>query len=654
MSQDHPSTAREGERAAITIRGIVVAIATISGWYYYHSIVVGITAGSAGTYVLSNYPMMAIMPFVLWLFLNVLLKRLFPWAALTRGELLTVFSVTWITGILPMWGWSDYWVAILGAPGFNATAENQWETLILPDLPWNAMPENSPRVVDAFWLGLPEGAPLPWDAWTGVMARWIGASVAMVVFGLGLMILFQRQWIEHEKLSFPLAQMPIDLTRGFDGPRRMPDLFYSRLFWVGFGIVFLPLLYNIGTWFSPGLPLIELYQKRYQVVLPQPLPTVTFRVLPIVLALTWLCPLDILGSLVLFYWLAVFKMGLMDQVGFTVGSAGQTMGSADILDLESYGAIFAVAAWSLWLARRHLREVAACVLHGAGDRREVRIYRAAVIAMVLSGIYVVGFGVSLGASVPVAAASLALMTVVFFVVSKLIAATGFTYLMASWANCKGAFFITELVGSSNLSTRNVVSFKLFTSNAFFGNMRIPAWPAIPHHLRIFSLRRQPFRVCAVVLAAFAAGSLVTSWSSIEVAYDQGGAVHLPYAFNVYPQIANLLNNPRVVDIGKWGIWSAGFVEAALLAFLRGRFHWFSLPPIGLAFQKATGPESYWFSLFIVWLVKLTVLRYGGARAYQAGKPLFYGIGIGYAAGVILSGFVDVIWFPVQGHLVHYK
>ena len=49
-----------------------------------------------------------------------------------------------------------------------------------------------------------------------------------------------------------------------------------------------------------------------------------------------------------------------------------------------------------------------------------------------------------------------------------------------------------------------------------------------------------------------------------------------------------------------------------------------------------------------------MLRYGGARAYQAGKPLFYGIGIGYAAGVILSGFVDVIWFPVQGHLVHYK
>ncbi|MCY3760152.1 MAG: hypothetical protein OXH50_02780, partial [Gemmatimonadetes bacterium] len=207
MSQPR-STAREDERAAVTIRGIVVAIATIAGWYWYHSIVVGITAGSAGTYVLSNYPMMAIMPFVLWLFLNVLLKRLIPWAALSRGELLTVFSVTWITGILPMWGWSDYWVAILGAPGFNATAENQWETLILPYLPWNAMPENSPRVVDAFWLGLPEGAPLPWDAWTGVMARWIGASVAMVIFGLGLMILFQRQWIEHEKLSFPLAQMP--------------------------------------------------------------------------------------------------------------------------------------------------------------------------------------------------------------------------------------------------------------------------------------------------------------------------------------------------------------------------------------------------------------------------------------------------------------
>jgi hypothetical protein len=41
--------------------------------------------------------------------------------------------------------------------------------------------------------------------------------------------------------------------------------------------------------------------------------------------------------------------------------------------------------------------------------------------------------------------------------------------------------------------------------------------------------------------------------------------------------------------------------------------------IGLAFQYTFGTRLYWFSLFLVWLVKLTLLRYGGVRAYRAGR-----------------------------------
>ena len=89
-----------------------------------------------------------------------------------------------------------------------------------------------------------------------------------------------------------------------------------------------------------------------------------------------------------------------------------------------------------------------------------------------------------------------------------------------------------------------------------------------------------------------------------------------------------------------------------IALLRARFHWFSLHPIGLAFQHTSGTSIYWFSLFLVWIAKLLLLRYGGVRAYRKGKPFFYGLGVGYVLGVVLSGVVDVIWFPLQGHNVH--
>ncbi len=636
----------EDDKLTITWRGVLVGAVTIAVWFYYLILFMGINL------VQSQYPMVAVIPFVLWLFFNVALKRVWPRVALSRGELLTVFSMTWIVGALPMWGWSDYWVAILGAPSFMPTPENQWDTLIVPFMPWNAFPGPEPRVIDPLWLGLPDGASIPWDVWIGIIAQWGGASLAMVVFGLCLMILFHRQWVDNEKLTFPLAQMPLELTRGFDGPRRMPELFRSSLFWAGFGIVFLPLLYNIATYFSPGAPMVEVFRERYTIPLPQPFPALTIRILPLVLAVTYLCPLDILGSIILFYLLSVFKLGAMDQFGVSVGASGQRLISSDILHLESFGAIVLIAIWSVWLARRHLGQVWRQVRGGTGDAGQVGMYRLAFIGMTLSAVYVIGFGVSLGATVPLAVCTFLLMAMTFFVTVKLIAATGFPYLMPSWANMKGGSFITELVGSSILSTKNVVAFKLFTSQAFFGNIRLPAWPAIPHHLRIFSLRRQRGRVCAVVLIAFTIGCLVAAWASIEVAYDQGGAVHLIHAFNVYPQTANLVQHPRVFDIGKWGVWVAGMSEAGALAYLRSRFHWFPLHPVGLAFQNAAGPANYWFSLLLVWVIKAALLRYGGVQAYQRGKPLFYGLGLGYAAAVALSGIVDGIWFPDEGHRVH--
>jgi hypothetical protein len=89
-----------------------------------------------------------------------------------------------------------------------------------------------------------------------------------------------------------------------------------------------------------------------------------------------------------------------------------------------------------------------------------------------------------------------------------------------------------------------------------------------------------------------------------------------------------------------------------LAFLRGRFYWFPLHPIGLAYQSTAGTSIYWFSLFIVWLAKLVILRYGGITAYRKGKPFFFGLGIGYVSAVVFSGVVDVIFFPGEMHVVH--
>ena len=652
-----PAVGRENSEHApplITRRAIVLGILTITGMFYY-IVQVGEGLGVA-QFVKGELPMAFWMPFVIWIFLNIGIKRLWPRIALRQGEMLTLFAMLWVVGTIPQLGWANYWLFILTVPTAFATVENQWAEAFFDYMPWHVYPPASTDFMDYFWNGLPEGMALPWDSWMPVMAQWLSVSMGMLIFGLCLLVVFNRQWVEAEKLSFPLAQMPQDLTRGFDGKRRLPDIFYTRLFWVGFALVFLPTAYNMITYFSPGLPQARLYWEHYNLQIGPHVPRgIWFRVMPLVIAMTYLCPLDIMGSLLAFYALTIPKEWVMRRVGFSAGAPDQEIGPIEVLYMESYGALIFIAFWSIWLARRHLRGVWHHVRYGSGDRRDVRLYRWALAGMAFSMIYVVSWAVTLGVSVPLALFTFVLMALVYFVTSKLIAATGFAYLFPNDPHLKGETFVIDLIGTTNLENRNLVAYKVFTSKAFFGDLRLQAWPAVTHVLRIFSLRLQPAWIAALVIVAYPVGFIIGMGATIDLAYEVGGGPMAGAAtlfVAVYDRTAHLLLNPTSPDVEKTLLWIMGFFEAAGIAYLRARFHWFPIHPLGLAFQYTFGTWLYWFSLFLVWCAKLAVLRIGGVQAFLTGKPLFYGLAIGYVVGVTISGLVDLAWFPSEAHRVH--
>ena len=258
MAFHHSSVSRNSmstvEKIAphITMRALVLGALTIAVTFFYA--ITEIQGRGMGGLVNSQLPIIVYVPFVTWLFLNVVLKRLWPAIALKQGELLTIFCMLWIVGTVPHIGWTTYFAIWLAAPAYFATAENQWAEVLFNDIPWHYMPATTDRVLTGFFQGLPQGAAIPWDGWYGAVAHWLAVSIAMVIFGFCLVVLLQRQWEEGEKLTFPLAQLPQDLTAGFDGKRSIPNIFASKVFWIGFALVFLPILYNVGTYFTPGLP----------------------------------------------------------------------------------------------------------------------------------------------------------------------------------------------------------------------------------------------------------------------------------------------------------------------------------------------------------------------------------------------------------------
>ena len=78
-----------------------------------------------------------------------------------------------------------------------------------------------------------------------------------------------------------------------------------------------------------------------------------------------------------------------------------------------------------------------------------------------------------------------------------------------------------------------------------------------------------------------------------------------------------------------------------LMVARHRFSWWPLHPLGFPVSMGWVMNQIWFSIFLAWLVKVTVLKYGGPRFYRSTRPFFL--------GVVLGQFVvGGVWLVIDG------
>ena len=80
----------------------------------------------------------------------------------------------------------------------------------------------------------------------------------------------------------------------------------------------------------------------------------------------------------------------------------------------------------------------------------------------------------------------------------------------------------------------------------------------------------------------------------------------------------------------------------LLWKLQMRYTWLWFHPLG--YCAGPGLIWVWFPFLVAWLVKSSIVRYGGQRAYRQMIPLFLGLTL----GDYLIGSVWAIAGPVLG------
>ena len=225
---------------------------------------------------------------------------------------------------------------------------------------------------------------------------------------------------------------------------------------------------------------------------------------------------------------------------------------------------------------------------------------------------------------------------------------------------KGGGVIQSLGGTATLSRANVVALGMINSSAFYGNTRIPAWPALPHHLRLFSvLKERRGWIFWTVVLAFTAGFLGSCLFIIYLGYYYAGQNLGLTGFrsaniSTYDKMVSAIvsADKTVFDPAKWTVWFLGGLLAWALMIVRNRVAWWPLHPMGLAFQVTSGSRVYAFSIMLTWAAKLILLRVGGIALYDRARPFFFGLVIGYVVALGTSSVVDYIWFPDSGHMIH--
>ena len=606
--------------------------------------------------VFGHLPMATMIVFatVVWP-LNGVLGRFSRRWALVRRELVVVLAMVWIGGSIPAANFMGLLLGGIAAPHYYTTPENRWGEYLPGALPTWAVPSSRSDQMTWFFEGKPPGSGIPWDAWVRPLAWWGTFLLALALLSVALVSVLRSQWVEHERLPFPLAEGPLVMTEEDGGAGRYA-LVQSPLFWIGFGLPFLTMAWNVLGYFWHAVPHLSLLEAR-QVQLGRGFPTISAKLNPFVMGPAYFANLDVLFSLWFFYVVGTLQIGLFARIGFTIGKSdiwGSRGGAA--LGWQAMGAFSLFTLMSLWVAREQLRRVLYKAIGrdpSLDDHNEMMGYRSAVIGGSGALLYLYVWLCRSGMSFHVAAVYLFALVLMTVGVTRFVAETGLLY--ARMPITPQTFTFRSL-GIASMSPTDAgalsVSYASFGLGNTFGASTLAHIACLGAALRIRARTLFWATVVGMVLSL-----IVSAIYTIHLAYDYGAYNFNVYTFNagnrrIYSTVVSMLQSPFGPDWTRAGFFGVGAIIAAVCALLRRRFLWWPLSPIGLTIFTTGVLRNQVFTVFVTWCVKAILLRIGGIGAFRRSVPFTQGMMLGYVSGVALVFVVDWIFFPGQGHMVH--
>jgi hypothetical protein len=661
--QNQPLVAASTRRA-INLRSILLGLLGIV-------FVCGLTPYS--DYALNNTPLvgnnlplgLTVATLLFALLINAPLLRWAPRRAFTSGEIAVAFTMTLMSCALPSRGLMAFFVPSLLAPFYNGDPENRaaFAAMNLPDWLWPTFDtasysERSRSLVVGGYVSHIGEHEIPWSAWITPALTW-GVFI-LSFFGalVCLMTLVRRQWMENERLGFPLAQVQLALIEQPEPGRRLNALFRSRSFWIAIGIVFaLRLLNGAATYWPKYVPGISLGFNFTAIFTEEPFVFMSRSVMAasiyiIIVGITFFIPTSIAFSMCAF---VILNEILRMAVGVTGGEPARPMAR-----YEHMGAVLAFGLTALWIGRGHWKMVLAQAFRGRrqGEPTDPYVsYPVTFWIFVACLAAMVGWLVLAGCQLLPAITIVLLVVFLFFIIARVIAETGLVYgqllfpVYAPWQ-------LASIYGIHQPVTLETFFHSAMMQVKFY-DFREPVTVYASHSLKISDETGlvspdQP-RSTGRALVGLLVLSLVVGYF---VSFASTLATEYTYAATLDESETTPINRWSVVDATRMyemgpsaqykrgvyqvagndsplGHMAGGFVITTLLGLAKLRLSWWPLHPVGYLLTNTTPGQLMWFSILIGWACKVVCLRIGGATAYRAAKPFFLGLVVGdsLAAGV---------------------
>ena len=565
---------------------------------------------SKGASMTSDYSIgAAFFYFFIIVLINGLIGKLNKDVSLKSEELVIIFGMMAVACAIPTWGFALNLIPLL--PGVYYYADPSWEEHLIPYIN-RALTVSDKNAVNWFFEGLPKGYAIPWDKWILPLTLWFILIFSVYLLSICIIYFLSRRWIEEERLLYPLTLPVVELSQKENA---FPPVMKKKLFYLGILIPFIILsIYCLSVYFPSFQPLV--LNRTYSIF--RRTTGINVRIAFEVIGLIYFVSLDVSFSLWLFFLAFTIQKGIFNIIGFGKATPEPWAFSGIEAGYECMGAMFMMVFIMFWQERHYLKNTFL-------DRKNLGYTLLSTICF-----FIIVFWLNFAGLKFIHSLLFTILAFLTFIgITRVVCQAGIPYARSGIvpAGMLINIFGTEKIGANGLTALG------FTS-PWACDLRTLVMTSSANFFALGERFKISFKKIVIVsIIAVVIGILASFFSIIRTAYRYGGLNLGGWQFTGYVPytvrwIKEYILHPYKFGRYEFSFFSIGAILYIVLNFLRFRLPGFPLHPLGLTVAATIPIYFTWFSIFIGWLLKFSIMKYGGQKLYKHLQPLFLGIIIG--------------------------